>query len=284
VRRGKKPNQGVLIRRARFSLEPHLRGEFDDPRLEWRRFFSELFGTFLLVIAAAGGPVVNAAAPGTVSSSAQVVAPGLMVMAVIYFLGAVGGAHLNPAVTFSFALRRNFPWLRVPGYVAMQLIGATLAAWFLRAVFGNIGDLGGTVPGPEFTDTTAMAVEALLTLGLVSVILGTASGARNIGTNAALAVGGYIALAGLWAAPVSGASMNPARSFGPALVGDHWSGFWVYLVGPFIGGTVAVAFAWMLRGGPSRAANEAAQGVLTETVLERGAHDDAEPELPVTDE
>ena len=156
--------------------------------------------------------MVNAAAPGTVSPSAQAVAPGLMVMAVIYFVGAVGGAHLNPAVTFSFALRHNFPWLRVPGYVVMQLIGATLAASFLRVVFGNIGDLGATMAGPGFTDKTAMVIEALLTLGLVSVVLGTASGARNIGTNAALAVGGYVALAGLWAAPVTGASMNPARS------------------------------------------------------------------------
>ena len=130
---GHRPNQGEPVRRALSSLEPPLGREFDDPRLEWRRLFSELFGTFLLVIAAAGGPVVNAAVPGSVSPSAEVVAPGLMVMAVIYFLGAVGGAHLNPAVTFSFVLRRNFPWLRVPGYVVMQLIGATLAAWFLAS-------------------------------------------------------------------------------------------------------------------------------------------------------
>ncbi len=255
------PSRRGSVRRALFSLE--VGGQLDDPRLEWRRLFSELLGTFLLVIAAAGGPVVNAAT-GSVSLSAQVVAPGLMVMAVIYFLGAVGGAHLNPAVTVSFALRRNFPWLRVPGYVVMQLLGATVAAVFLRVVFGNIGDLGATLPQHGFTAETAVAVEALLTLGLVSVILGTSSGARNIGTNAALAVGGYIALAGLWAAPVTGASMNPARSFGPALVGNHWYAFWAYVIGPLIGGTLAVAFAWMLRGGPSRAGNEAAQGLLTE--------------------
>jgi aquaporin Z len=230
--------------------------------LQWRRLFSELLGTFLLVLAAAGASVVNAKASGSVSPAARAIAPGLMVMAVIYFLGAVGGAHLNPAVTVSFALRRNFPWSRVPGYVMMQLIGAVLSVWFLRAVLGNIGNLGATVPRHGISDGSALALEAVLTLGLVSVILGTASGARNVGTNAALAIGGYVALAGLWAAPITGASMNPARSFGPAVIGDHWDGFWVYLVGPVIGGVIAVAFAWLLRGRPSSAATEAAQGFI----------------------
>jgi len=258
------------LRRALFSFE--LRGPAsDEPGLEWRRLFAELFGTFLLVIAAAGGPVVNAAAPGGVSPTAQVVAPGLMVMAVIYFLGAIGGAHLNPAVTMSFALRRNFPWIRVPGYVLMQLVGATLAALLLRAVFGNIGNLGATMPRPGFSTGTAAVLEALLTLALVSVILGTASGARNIGTNAALAIGGYIALAGLWAAPITGASMNPARSFGPALVGDHWNGFWAYVIGPLVGGVIAVGFAWILRGRPSEAGSESAQGHLTASTPDGGA-------------
>ena len=247
-----------------------LEAEQDDPLLVWRRLFSELLGTFLLVIVAAGAPVVNGAVAGSVSPAARAVAPGLMVMAVIYFLGAVGGAHLNPAVTLSFALRRNFPWARVPGYVAAQLLGAIAAA----------------VPAPRlrqhrqprwdpprhgFSTETVFALEAVLTLGLVSVILGTASGARNIGTNAALAIGGYIALAGLWAAPITGASMNPARSFGPALVGDHWRGFWAYVVGPFVGGVLAVGFAWILRGRPSTAADEAAQGSMFRTWREHRA-------------
>ena len=209
---------------------------------------------------------MNAVAAGSVSPAARAVAPGLMVMAAIYLLGAVGGAHLNPAVTIAFALRRNFPWLRVPGYIAMQLLGATVAALFLRVIFGNIGNLGATLPRHGFSNETAMVLEAVLTLGLVSVILGTASGARNVGTNAALAIGGYIALAGLWAAPITGASMNPARSFGPAIIGGHWTSYWAYVVGPLAGGVVAVVFAWMLRGRPSLAANEAAQGFLTGTV------------------
>jgi aquaporin Z len=242
------------------GLELAADDHFDDPRYAWRRLFSELLGTFLLVLAAAGGPVVNAVSHGRVSLSAQVVAPGLMVMAVIYFLGAVGGAHLNPAVTLSFAVRRNFPWRRVPGYVGMQLVGAVVAAAFLRAMFGDVGHLGATLPEHGIGDVKVLLLEAVLTLGLVSVILGTASGARNIGPNAALAVGAYIALAGLWAAPISGASMNPARSFGPAVVGGHWTAFWAYAIGPVLGGLVAVGFAWILRGPPTKAGTEAAQG------------------------
>jgi aquaporin Z len=236
-----------------------------DPRArrhEWRRLFSEVLGTFLLVVVAAGAPVVDAVSHGRVPLDAQVVAPGLMVMAIIYFMGMVSGAHLNPAVTLSFAARGNFPWVRVPGYILAQLVGATAASLLLRALFGTVGHLGATLPGPGITSGTALVVEALLTLGLVSVILGTASGARNVGANAALAVGGYIALAGLWAAPLTGASMNPARSFGPELVAGDWTSWWAYVAGPLVGGALAVGVAWILRGPPSPAADVAAQGEM----------------------
>lgn len=112
----------------------------------------------------------------------KVAAPGLMVMAIIYFMGAVGGAHLNPAITLAFAVRRNFPWNRVPGYIIAQLLGGIAAAGFLWAMFGAVGLLGATTPGPGISDFKALIMEVLLTLGLVSTILGTASGARNIGT------------------------------------------------------------------------------------------------------
>jgi len=174
----------------------------------------------------------------------------------------VGGAHFNPAVSICFAVRGNFPWIRVPGYVLMQLAGATAAALFLRAVFGNVGELGATLPSAGIDDSQALALEVILTLGLVSVILGTASGAKNIGTNAALAVGAHVATAGMWAAPIAGASMNPARSFGSALVGGHWRSAWVYVVGPLAGGLLAVAVAWLLRGPPTPAGDQAAQGDL----------------------
>jgi aquaporin Z len=156
-----------------------------------------------------------------------------MVLAIILFMGAVSGAHLNPAVSLAFAVRGDFPWKRVPGYIIVQLLGATLACLFLLAVFGNIEHLGATLPGAGYQDWQAFLMEIALTAGLLSVILGTASGAQNVGRIGALGVGGYIALAGLWAAPVSGASMNPARSFGPALVSGDWTAYWVYVAGPF---------------------------------------------------
>ena len=236
--------------------------DFDDPRHEWRRLFSELFGTFLLVVVGAGGGVVGAASHGAIERGAAVTAPALMVMAIILFMGAVSGAHLNPAVSLAFAARGDFPWRRVPGYLVAQLVGATLACLFLWAMFGKIGMLGATEPGPGFRDVQAMFMELLLTAGLVSTILGTASRAQNVGAMSALAVGGYIALAGLWSSPVSGASMNPARSFGPDLVLGDFSHYWVYVVGPLAGGLIAVLFAVVLRGRADIGGAKAAQGTI----------------------
>ena len=198
-----------------------------------------------MLVAAGGGILVG---EGQISLAAAVVAPGLMVMAIILFMGAVSGAHLNPAVSLAFALRGDFPWRRVPGYIIVQLVGATLACLFLLAVFGNVQHLGATLPGPGYENWQALLMEIALTAGLVSVILGTASAAQNVGAIAALGVGGYIALAGLWAAPVSGVSMNPARSFGPALVSGDFTSYWVYVVGPLAGALIAVGFAYILRG------------------------------------
>jgi aquaporin Z len=242
------------------GLQTEWTRDFDNMAYEWRRLFAEVLGTFFLVLVAAGGAVVGVRSHGKVPLDAAVVAPGLMVMAVIYFMGTISGAHLNPTVTISFALRGNFPWRRVPGYLAAEFAGAILAALFLRATFGNVGHLGATIPGPGIGAGTTVLMEIVLTAGLVSVILGTASGARNIGANAALAVAGYIVLAGLWAAPISGASMNPARSLGPAIVGGHWTDWWAYIIGPPAGGAIAVGMAWILRGKPSKAGSEAAQG------------------------
>ena len=245
------------------ALEFGSRKDFDDPRREWRRLFSELLGTFALVLVAAGGGLMHA--KGQISLAAAVVAPGLMVTAIILFMGAVSGAHLNPVVSLAFALRGDFPWRRVPGYIVIQFAGAALACLFLRLVFGNADHLGATLPGPGYRNWQALLMEIVLTALLVSVILGTASAAQNVGAIAALGVGGYIALAGLWAAPVSGVSMNPARSFGPALVSGDWSSYWVYAVGPVTGALIAVGFAFVLRGrGGSDISRAAGSGRLDE--------------------
>jgi aquaporin Z len=237
--------------------------DFDDPKHEWRRLFSELLGTFFLVLVGAGGAVVNAQSHGAISRAAAVTAPGLMVMAIILFMGAVSGAHLNPAVSIAFAARGDFPWRRVPGYVVVQLLGATLACLVLWALLGKLGMLGATEPGPGISATQAMGMELLLTVGLVSVILGTASGAQNVGVFGAIGVGGYIILAGLWSSPISGASMNPARSFGPDLALVNFTNYWAYVVGPIAGALIAVGFAWLLRGpGGGRSGAAAAQGRL----------------------
>ncbi|MFZ0977529.1 MAG: aquaporin [Solirubrobacteraceae bacterium] len=228
------------------TLEFGRREDFDDPRLAYRRLFSETLGTFLLLLAAAGGGILHA--KGQISLAAAVVAPGLTVMAIILFMGAVSGAHLNPVVSIAFAMRRDFPARRLLGYIVAQLLGAALACLFLLAVFGNVEHLGATLPGPGYDNWQALLMEIALTGGLVSVILGTASAAQNVGTIGALGVGGYVALAGLWAAPVSGTSMNPARSFGPALVSGDWSSYWVYVLGPLLGALIAVVFAMILRG------------------------------------
>jgi aquaporin Z len=256
---------GVAFARTHHVLQLEFgdRRDFDDPRREWRRLFSELLGTFALVLAAAGGGLLHA--KGQISLAAAVVAPGLMVTAIILFMGAVSGAHLNPAVSLAFALRGDFPWKRVPGYIVIQLAGATLACLFLRWVFGNVEHLGATLPGPGYKPWQALLMEIALTALLVSVILGTASAAQNVGAIAALGVGGYIALAGLWAAPVSGVSMNPARSFGPALVSGDWTSYWVYVAGPVAGALIAVGCALVLRGrGGDVISRAAGSGVLDE--------------------
>ena len=144
--------------------------------------------------------MMSHAFPNTISRQAAVVAPALMVMAVILFMGKVSGAHLNPAVSIAFALRRDFPWRRVPGYIVVQLIGATLAALFLHAVINVSAMYGSNYPAHGYSSWAAFWMELILTMGLVSVILGTASGAQNVGIIGAFGVGGYIALAGLWGA------------------------------------------------------------------------------------
>jgi len=245
--------------------------DFNDPRQEWRRLFSELLGTFFLVLAAAGGGMMGHAFPGVISHGAAVVAPALTVLGIILYMGKVSGAHLNPAVSVAFALRRDFPWRRAPGYIVAQLAGATIAALILHAVINVSATYGSNYPAKGYSAGAAFWMELLLTTGLVSVILGTASGAQNVGVIGALGISGYIALAGLWGSPISGASMNPARTFGPDLASANFTSYWVYIAGPLAGAAIAVVIAFVLRGpGGGKSGAGAAQGDLFTEVYESG--------------
>jgi aquaporin Z len=264
------PGPVGLVARYEQSIMDRIT-DFNDPRQEWRRLVSELLGTFFLVLAAAGGGMMGQAFPGVISHTAAVTAPALTVMAVILFMGKISGAHLNPAVSIAFALRRDFQWNRVPGYIVMQLAGATLAALILHAIVNVSASYGSNYPAKGYSAGAAFWMELILTTGLVSVILGTASGAQNVGIIGAFGVGSYIALAGLWGSPISGASMNPARTFGPDLASVTFTSYWVYVAGPIAGAVVAVGIAFVLRGrGGGKSGAGAAQGDLFTEAYEPG--------------
>lgn len=205
-----------------------------DPSSRWRALFAEGWGTFLLVLVGAGAEV-DAEMTGQVSTAMAGVAPGLMVMVIIYFMGAISGAHLNPAVTLAFACRRHFPWRRVPGYILAQLVGGILAAVFLKSILGDVGNVGASIPYPGLESWRVLLIEVVLTTGLINTILGTASGPGNVGHNGALAIGGYITAAGLWAGPLTGASMNAVRTLAPDLVRGDLKTTWLYVSASLIG-------------------------------------------------
>ncbi len=227
----------------------------------WIRLIVEFVGTFILVTVAAGSGVINHYVGGSpISRTAAVIAPGAVVMAMIYALGPLSGLHINPAVTLAFAGRRVFKFAWVLPYLAVQLAGAVLAALFLQGMYTHVAS-GGTYPiakpGGEWR---SLIMEVVLTAILVTVILHTATGYRSIGHNAALAVGSTVALLGLFASPISGASMNPARSLGPDVVSLDFTGWWIYIVGPLAGAAIALALISLVRGPPDREEREAAEG------------------------
>ena len=224
----------------------------------FQRLLAEALGAFALTAVAAGGIMVSTISHGEVGLVAHYVAGGLIVAAMIYTLGGTSGAHFNPAVTLAFALRRDFPWRRVPGYWLAQLIGGIVAALLLRLLFGTVEHLGATLP--HAGTMVSFGTEILLTFFLVTVILGVTSKAELVGNNVAIAVGSTIILCGLFAGPISGASMNPARSLGPFLVTGQLGDAWIYVVGPLVGSLLAVGMAWLLRGATNPKARKAAQG------------------------
>jgi aquaporin NIP len=203
-----------------------------------KRLAAEFFGTFSLVFAGTGAVIVNDVAKGVVSHVGIALTFGLVVLAMIYALGDVSGAHLNPAVTLAFLAAQRLELRWVVPYVASQTLGAITASLALRFIFPQHPTLGLT--SPAGTDTQSFVLEIVLTLVLMFVILSVSTGAKEKGITAGIAIGAVIALEALFAGPISGASMNPARSLAPALVSLHLEHAWIYLAAPVIGACLAV--------------------------------------------
>lgn len=220
-----------------------------------RHLLAEAIGTFALVFAGAGAIVVDARTHALGHVGVAIVF-GLVIMTMIYALGHVSGAHFNPAVTLAFAVTRHFPWTRVPTYWAAQAAGALAAAALLRGSLGREGALGATLPAGS--QGQAFLWELVLSFFLMLVIMAVATDTRAVGEAAAIAIGGVVGLDAMFGGPVTGASMNPARSLGPALVGGHLHALWLYLVAPPVGAVLAAVAYRLLRDEGSRPGEETA--------------------------
>jgi aquaporin NIP len=207
---------------------------------------SEFIGTFALVFAGTGAIVINSASHGAITHVGIALTFGLIVLAMIYTFGDVSGAHLNPAVTISFAAAHRFPWPEVPAYLVSQFAGAFLASGFLFALFPENSTLGATLPAGS--DLQSFILEAVLTFVLMLVVLSVSTGAKEKGITAGIAVGSVIALEAMFAGPISGASMNPARSLAPAIVSGHLDHLWIYLLATPLGALLAVPVCCGVRG------------------------------------
>jgi aquaporin NIP len=209
-----------------------------------RSLAAEIFGTFALVFAGCGAIMVDAKG-GALGQLGVALSFGLVIMVMIYAVGHISGAHFNPAVTLAFALTRHFPWPRVFLYWGAQVIGAIAAALVLRASLGDIAHVGATLPSGS--DAQSFLWEVVLTVFLMFVIMAVATDTRAVGEAAAIAVGGTVGLDALFGGPISGASMNPARSLGPALVSGDLTALWIYLTAPVLGAVLGAAFYQLIR-------------------------------------
>ena len=214
-----------------------------DARLA-RSLLAEAIGTFALVFAGCGAIMVDAKT-GALGHVGVAISFGLVIMVMIYAVGHISGAHFNPAVTFAFALSRHFPRPRVPLYWAAQLTGALAAALILRGSLGNVAHVGATLPAGS--DAQAFLWEAVLTFFLMFVIMAVATDTRAVGEAAAIAIGGTVGLDAMFGGPITGASMNPARSLGPAIAASDYTSIWVYLAAPLLGAAAAAVTYQYLR-------------------------------------
>lgn len=215
-------------------------------RNQLRILAAEAIGTFALVFAGTGAVVIDTQTHGGVGHVGVGLTFGLIIMVMIYAVGHISGAHFNPAVTLGFAIGRHFPWRLVPRYWGAQLLGGILASLILRALFGNVAHLGATLPaGGAFQ---SFGLEVVLTFFLMFVITAVATDVRAVGQAAAIAIGGTVGLEALFAGPISGASMNPARSLAPALVAWSWHAQWLYVLGPALGAVAGVLTYQAIRG------------------------------------
>ncbi len=220
-----------------------------------RRSAAEALAAFALVFAGCGAAVTNASYDGDLGTVGIALVFGLVIMVMVYATGHLSGAHINPAVTIAFSLSRHFPAREALAYIAAQCVGAIVAALLLLAVWPDQpAQLGATVP--SIGVGSALIYEAMLTALLMFVIMAVATDTRAVGAAAAIAIGGTVGLDAIFGGPVTGASMNPARSLGPALASGVWTDFWIYLVGPVIGAALGALAYQLVRGEPAEPAAE----------------------------
>ncbi|WP_405206301.1 MIP/aquaporin family protein [Aquimarina sp. LLG6339-5] len=203
-----------------------------------RKYISEAIGTFTMVFCGTGAMTINEVTGGDVTHVGIAITWGLIVMAMIYAFGDISGAHFNPAVTIAFAYAKKFEWKEAPKYIVSQCIGAIAASSILLFLFPESEFLGGTLP--SFDTLRAFVLELLLTYFLMLVIINVSTGSKEVGMMAGIAIGGVVLLEAMFAGPMTNASMNPARSLGPALLSGHWEHQWLYMIAPIVGAILAV--------------------------------------------
>ncbi len=206
--------------------------------MEYRKYFGEIVGTFALVFCGTGAIIINQESGGAITHLGIAITFGLIVASMIFALGDVSGAHLNPAVTLSFAVKQRFPWKSVVPYIIAQGAGAFIASVALKILFPDNETLGATLPAGS--QAQSFILEVILTMILVMVIFNVTTGAKEKGLTAAIAIGGVVGLEALFAGPICGASMNPIRSISPAVVSGHVESLWIYIVAPIIGALLGV--------------------------------------------